>query len=170
MSNSINSVKERIKGNSLIIPCDISNMEITTYEPIEKIYAMFMPEYADYNNSIQLKGVDSNGNERFTDIIYDDSVGFDFCVTTHATHDGTLLFSIHLMHELLYKIIKGEVYNNSNCPIDYADNFMSYNLKYYIGDIVQLINFDWFDINGHMMHGQFELLALPIKVEYELNK
>lgn len=133
--------------------------ETTTLNPIDMIPKLF-----------KFKGM-PEGMERYTlgHIKHNPEINenYDFRIIRESTHDGTILFSIELMTDVLEPV----VFRSAYCKKHYSPEEFAKKVKetnYEIGDLTVEINFGAKEINGVSMTGQTETIYLPVKCEYIL--
>lgn len=96
---------------------------------------------------------------------------YDYCVIKSSTHDGTMLFTMDLIVEVLEYICNGSTHNNKKIPkemnINDANSVFSYDVEYIIGDALLHKDFGMKNINGHTWAGETDIIAIPIKATFK---
>lgn len=94
-------------------------------------------------------------------VVYDPDADFEYFTSESSVHDGTLLFEVELIREVVARVAMGYTYY---IPKGIPKN----KLKYTIGNIIVLNEYeesaDWIPQNKPWMH-QRTTVCLPLKTE-----
>jgi len=162
MNNSLKFIKSRISIEQT------DKIPINGWDKAEVInpinqYIKILPDYEQKlkeNNEITLTATCDIGNSDIT-IKYNPKAKFDYFTTKSTTHDGTLLFTLQAIEELIFR-----PFQLATLPKDSGinkNNFTEYDYQYEIGDILIHRDFGMKKINGHIWHGETDTIVLPIK-------
>ena len=162
MNNSVEFIKNRIEdGQTHNMPSDGWD-DVTVLNPIEhyKRMPIFSKVVKVEDNEVCV--FVECGKDRVKILVkYDPNSEFDYFTTKSITHDGTAIFILEAIDELLFK-----PFNFGTMPIDIGingENYSNYDYEYIIGDIVIHKDCGMKDINGHTMLGETNTIVLPIK-------
>ena len=162
MNNSINFIKNKISNDQTNkMPVDgWDNAEVLN--PIKQ-YMRLLPdleESLEKKSEFTLVADCDKGKSKIT-VKYDPNSEFDYFSTRSITHDGTLLFTLDAIEELLLRPFK-----LATMPKDSGinqSNFFEFDYQYTVGDIVLHRDFGMKNINGNHWHGETDTIVLPIK-------
>jgi hypothetical protein len=155
-------MKSRISsGQTDKMPTDgWDNAEVLN--PIRQ-YINMLPDYKEKlnnENEITLVAKCDKGQSKIT-VKYNPNSMYDYFTTRSTTHDGTLLFTLEAIEELLFRPFK-----LATLPKDARinqDNFTNYDYEYIIGDVIIHRDFGIKNINGNNWSGETDTIVLPIK-------
>ena len=163
MNRSIEFVKSKIINN------ETNGIQIDGWDdslilnPID-YYMRFIPDLNIKNgNELFVTMKYDNGKQSKITIIYDPDIDFDYFTMETTTHDGTMLFTLESIKDLLYKLLQLNTMPKDT-PID-ENNVDDYDYVYTIGDIVLHRDFGIKSINGHNRMAQTDTIILPIKFD-----
>ena len=128
---SLDYIKQRISdGTTGLTDCNYESMtEINTIDIFEKLMK---------SRNLQ-NGITVGTNEhKIANISYDPNSDFNYFTMSRNINDGTLIFDLEAMQDVLYKVLSCQTYNKSILK-DIPDNeefFNTHIFKYVIGDIV----------------------------------
>ena len=128
---SLDYIKQRISdGTTGLADCNYESMtEINTIDIFEKLMK---------SRNLQ-NGITVGTNEhKIANISYDPNSDFNYFTMSRNINDGTLIFDLEAMQDVLYKVLSCQTYNKSILK-DIPDNeefFNTHIFKYVIGDIV----------------------------------
>lgn len=146
---------------------NIPEDKINFINPIETITSL----YPDLNKIVKdnelLYKLESNGKEKNIKISYQKEFKPDYCIIRESTHDGTSLFVLELLNEVVYPLLDSSSYCKYNAPTDYIENFLNYDIEYLLGDIYYFSDFGLKNINGNTIQGQDDVMILPVKIKYQ---
>ena len=130
----------------------------TILNPVKLIPKLFSFEGLPEDTSFKLGHIkyDSNVNEEY-----------DYRLIRSSTHDGTMLFTMQLLGEVLEPIVLQKTYCAKHFSPEEAEEKIK-GIKYTIGDIFIENDFGVKDINGVKIHGQTETATLHVKCDYIL--
>lgn len=99
-------------------------------------------------------------------IKYDPSAEFDYCTTKQIQHDGTLIFEVELLVELLNRVFQAQTYNKETAPEGFTLRRWEYETDYVIGDVV--IHHEYGDQNvpDKPWIQSRTIAALPVSIKY----
>lgn len=129
--NSLQYIKQRIsEGTTNLSDCNYETMEaFNTIDIFERIC-----NSRSLENGITI-GTDNN---KIAEIFYNPDAEFNYFTMSRNSNDGTLLFDLEAMQDVLSKVLYCQTYNNavlSEIP-DNQEFFDTHCFKYTIGDIV----------------------------------
>lgn len=168
INKSVAYIKDRIKNT----PDQVGDIPLSGWEkaivinPIKQ-YLSLLPDLQSCFISDNEFKINLSCDKGQIDIIikYDTDIEFDYFSSTVTTHDGTMLFIMQSIEELLYKLFKLETYAKNKITSDFIENPSNYDVKYTIGDIVMHSDYGMKSINGNEMDGETDTIVLPIKFE-----
>lgn len=92
---------------------------------------------------------------------------FQYVSFNHNYHDGTLLFVVDCIKELIYKPFSLQTCNIYNAPNDITSNWYNYDYKYVIGDVVYINEFGDFGTDEKPWIHTHTVAAMPIAFYYK---
>lgn len=135
--NSLQYIKRRIsKGTTNLSDCNYETMEV--FNTIDIFEGMCNSRSLENGVTI---GTDNN---KIAEIFYNPDVDFNYFVMSRNSNDGTLLFDLKAMQDVLSKVLYCQTYNKailSEVP-DNQKFFDTHCFKYTVGDIVLCQEYD----------------------------
>ena len=168
MLSKIKQAQEEGKILSNIV-VDYSSVVFTS--PIQTIYQSY-PDIrkATKENIINYSILDINSNaSKDIKIQYMENFKPDYYIVRTSTHDGTLYFTTLLYEDVITDVVIGAAYCKGNNPYNYSKDFWDYDIEYTLGNIYHFMDFGIKDINGREMHGQTDIMVMPVKIKYVKN-
>lgn len=135
--DSLQYIKQRIsEGTTNLSDCNYKTMEVfNTIDIFER-----MCNSRSLENGVAIE----TDNNKIAEIFYNPDVEFNYFTMSRNSNDGTLLFDLETMQDVLSKVLYCQTYNNavlSEIP-DSQDFFDTHCFKYTIGDIVLCQEYD----------------------------
>lgn len=129
--NSVDYIKRRIsEGNTDLLGCKYESMvEFNPVDIFEKMY-----KSRDLETGITV----GNNEHQVASICYDPEADFNYFSMSRNANDGTLIFDLEVMQDVLCKVLSCQTYNKAvltEVPDD-EEYFNNHHFKYTIGDIV----------------------------------
>lgn len=129
---SLNFIKERIaSGNTSLSDSQFESMtEVDTLMVFKGMYEDGFPE----NDGLQI----FSGDALMGEVIYDADADFNCFFTSVNLNDGTLMFDLMAMKDVIHKVLSCQTYNSAvltDVPSG-SEWFNMHYLKYTIGNIV----------------------------------
>jgi hypothetical protein len=117
---------------------------------------------------VKMKSVTAEVGNRLVEIIFDDTVQFDYFTSNTVTHDGTLYFTRDAVDKAIKRLVNGETYYKEHeLMSDFVCNPEKYKFIYTVGNVILHSDFGLKDINGVTMMGQIDSVFIPVKFEVE---
>lgn len=168
MNKSIEYIKRRVSsddGNTVRMPIDGWD-KASVVNPINyfKINFQHMIDLLKEENKIIFNfKTDSSEKEMEIIIDYNPDAEFDYFTMISTTHDGTLLFTIDALNDILERLFSVSTYKAEGVTLDFLIHTLDYDISYIIGDIIIHRDFGLKNINNNKMYGVTETIVLPIK-------
>ncbi len=167
----INKIKQAQKESRILPDVVVDYDNVIDISPIELINQIY-PDFKKITNgsTIKYKALNTETNASKTiEIKHEIDFEPDYYIVKLSTHDGTLYFTNELYKDIIAGIVNGLAYCKSNNPYNYSADFWDYDINYMLGNVYHFRDFGMKDINGHIMHGQTDIMVMPVKVEYIRN-
>ena len=161
---SLDYIKQRIaEGNTDLSECNYeSMMEINTIDIFEKMYESRCLEKA---HGVQFKSKDG---AILSEAYYDPEADFNYFTMSRNCNDGTLIFDMEAMQQVIIKVLSCQTYNKAvltEMPND-MEFFDIHHFKYTMGDIVLCQEYgDEFGTKEKPWMTRRTTALLPIKFE-----
>ncbi|HDK7194943.1 TPA: hypothetical protein PTV74_003251 [Clostridium botulinum] len=164
-NKSIKYIKNRIKQSV----DGIGDIPLDNWDEANIINPMILFKN-DFNIPIKDNRIDFeliiNNDKRTKAIIeYNNEADYNYFTSNFVTHDGTLLFQIQAIDEMLNKFFYLKTCYKKVATDDFMNNPFNYDVKYTIGDVLINSNYGINKINGNNMRGQKDSIVLPVKFE-----
>lgn len=159
----LNKIRNAKNQDRILPDIQIDYDTVTTANPLE-IIAKIYPDMKKTikGNQMLYSILSGDKDKKSISIIYQEDFEPNYFIVRHSTHDGTLIFTQELYINVFKDIMLGSSFCKSTND-DYEINFWDYNVKYTIGNIYNFRDCGLKSINGKKMHGQTEVLVLPVK-------
>lgn len=160
MNNSIEYIKSVIASGRVAkdFPCNGWN-DAEIIDPLQMLKKVF--DVKPNENGEILTTVANRTHV----IKYDPKASYDYFTSTRIVHDGTMVFTITAIKELLLKITSGNTYCADKAPENFKDFSVPARIAFTIGDIVILSKCGMNEINGNVIPSEKQTIAIPIKWE-----
>lgn len=161
MSRSMDFCKKRAKKNGFTF---LPDAKFTETDSCEILKNMLTDPSKDIS-SISEAGLKIHNN---VTVIYNPEANFDYFTNYQSRNDGTLLFTIEAMQQVLLNVMNIKTYCTTKVPDDFVENFESYNVTYTIGNIISVCEHsEKFGTKEKPWMMQRDTAMLPIKFEVE---
>ena len=170
MGKSLEFAKQRIATG------ECNGMENNKWERLNEVHFMDVynfdtEEKRSLPYTCEYKYIVDNEDKIFTITLnYDPEAEFQYFSTSQCICDGTLMFEINNMIDIIAKIFKCETYYSPSLPNDFEEYPWRYDLVYTVGDFVTGMEIDnkFAPKDKPWMTCRFTEM-LPIKMEFVWN-
>ena len=160
---SLNYIKQRIaEGNTDLSDCNYESMiEVNTVDIFEKTYNSRCLE-KECGVHFQTKD-----GKVISKAYYDPEADFNYFTMSRNCNDGTLIFDMEAMQDVILKVLSCQTYNKAVLSeVPDMDFFNTHHFKYTVGDIVLCQEYgDEFDTEEKSWMKRRTTALLPIKFE-----
>lgn len=134
--NSLQYIKQRInEGTTNLSDCNFESMEV--FNTVDIFYEM-------YHSSLENGIIIETDDNKIAKIFYDPNADFNYFSTSINVNDGTLLFDLEVIQDVLSKVCYLQTYNKAilyEIP-DSQEFYDIHYLKYTVGDIILCQEYD----------------------------
>lgn len=163
MSKSIDFCKQRIKESDLDFLPGTQFNEVNSLNILE---TMFNDNTKEIISLISKDGLELANN---ITVIYDSDADFDYFTNARCRNDGTLLFALENMQQVLLNVLTATTCCKTKMPKDYSSS--KYHCTYTIGNIVTTTEYSKeFSTEEKPWMAQRDTAMLPIKFDVKLEK
>lgn len=165
MSKSIDFCKQRAKESDFDFLPGTQFNEVNSLDILE---TMFNDNAKEIISLITKDGLELPNN---ITVIYDPDADFDYFTNARCRNDGTLLFALENMQEVLIKVIGAATCYRLKMPKDILYSTSKYHCTYTIGNIVTATEHSKeFSTEEKPWMTQRDTAMLPIKFDMELDR
>lgn len=177
MSKSIDFCKQRAKESDFDFLPDAQFNEVNSLNIIKEVLdIMFRCDTKEFVSTITKGGIEfastnDDNKSRKVKVMYEPEADFDYFTSSRNVNDGTLLFALENIHNVIYHVVCGNTYCKTKVSKEYLDNLDKYAFIYTIGDIVIATEHSKeFSTEEKPWMTQRDTAMLPIKFDMELDR
>lgn len=135
--NSLQYIVQRINEGT-------TNLSDCNYETIEEFNTVDIFEGMYYSRNLENGITIATNTNKIAEIFYNPNAEFNYFTMSRISNDGTLLFDLETMQDVLSKVLYCQTYNNavlSEIP-DNQEFFDTHCFKYTVGNIILCQEYD----------------------------
>lgn len=175
-NKSIEFVKQRIQSGNTGLELNVLDdcYEMSFIDAAQQCLTEEVYNAVKQNNCLKLV-LSINDNKADFSVKYDPDAEFEYFTMISCVCDGTLIFLLENIAEIINKVLYMKTYNTTTLPFDYVEHCDKYKTTYTVGNLVICSEFgeygvdDWVPEDKKWMRTRWTVM-LPIKTEYELKE